>query len=234
MNSYRKNARIAGILFIAAIVVPVLSIPFTRHINTPDYLINVAVNANQVTIGAIIELIYAFACASIAIWLYPVLRKQNESLALGSVAFRIFEGILYIVSVTGLLSLLALSQEFVKAGAPDVSAFQALGTLLLAARDWVGMLGSSAFIVGALMYYYVFYKSKLIPRWLSVWGLIGVPFWIAEILLSMFGLIEPFSTTVILLDLPIAINELVLAVWLIVKGFNPSAIASLSAKTDTN
>jgi hypothetical protein len=123
-----------------------------------------------------------------------------------------------------------LSQEYVKAGAPDASYFQSLGTLLLAARDWAGVLGSFAFILGALMYYYIFYQSKLIPRWLSVWGLIGVPFWIAAELLLMFGLIEHFSTNAILLDIPIAINEMVLAVWLIVKGFNPSAIASGSVK----
>jgi len=234
MNSYRNNARIAGILFIAAIAVPILSMPFARHINTPDYLTNVAANANQVTIGAFIELIYAFACASIAIWLYPVLKKYNESLAIGSVAFRLIEGIFYAVAAVGLLSLLALSQEFVKAGASDVSSFQTLGTLLLATREGIGQFGSTAFIIGAFMYYYVFYKSRLIPRWLSVWGLVGVPFWIAAVLLNLFGLVEPFSTPLILLNLPIAINELVLAVWLIVKGFNSSAIASLSAKTDTN
>ena len=234
MNTYRKNAIIAGVLFITAIVVPLLSMPFTRHIDAPDYLINVAANANQVVTGAIFEIIFALACASIAIWLYPVIRKHNEALALGSVGFRLIEGVFHLVAVVSLLSLLTLSQEYVKAGTTDVSYFHSLGALLHAARDWAGMLGSTAFILGALMYYYVFYQSKLIPRWLSVWGLIGVPFWIAEILLNMFGLISPFSTNAILLDLPIAINEMVLAVWLIVKGFNPSAIAFLSAKTDIN
>ena len=232
MNLYRKNAIIAGVLFLAAIVVPLLSMPFTRYINAPDYLTNVAANANQVITGAIFELIFAFACAGIAIWLYPVLKKQNESLALGAVGFRLIEGVFHIVGILGLLLLVTLSQEFVKAGAPDASYFQTSGTLLHAARDWAGVLGSFAFILGALMYYYLFYKSRLIPRWLSVWGLIGVPFWIAEILLSMFGLVEPFSTNAILLDVPIGVNEIVLAVWLIVKGFNPSAIASLSAKTN--
>jgi hypothetical protein len=230
MNSYRKNAIIVGVLFITAIVAPLLSFPFTRHIDAPDYLINVSANATQVTIGALLELIMAVACVGIAIWLYPVLKKHNEALALGSVGFRIIEGVFYIVGVVGLLSLVTLSREFVKAGAPDASYFQSLGTLLLAARDWAGVLGSFAFILGALMYYYIFYQSKLIPRWLSVWGLIGVPFWIAAELLLMFGLIEHFSTNAILLDIPIAINEMVLAVWLIVKGFNPSAIASGSVK----
>ena len=232
MNSYRKNAIIVGVLFIIATVVPLLSFPFTRHVDTPDYLIKVSANATQVIIGALFVLIMGLAVVGIAIWLYPVLKKHNEALALGSVGFRIIEGVLFIVGVIGLLSLVTLSQEYVKAGAPDASYFQSLGTLLLAARDWAGVLGSFAFILGALMYYYIFYQSKLIPRWLSVWGLIGVPLWIAAELLIMFGLIESFSTNAILLDLPIAVNEMVLAVWLIVKGFNPSAIAPESAKAD--
>ncbi len=230
LNTYKKNARIAGILFIIATAVPILSFLFTGSLNAPDYLVSISVNVNQVIIGALLLLIMGLAVAGIAIWLYPVLKKQNESLALGSVSFRLIESVFHILYVVGLLSLVTLSQEFVKAGAPDASYFQSLGTLILAARDWAGVLGSFAFILGAMMYYYLFYQSKLIPRWLSVWGLIGVPFWIAAALLHLFGLVEPFSTTLILLDLPIAINEMVLAVWLIVKGFNSSAIASLSGK----
>jgi len=235
MNSNKKTARIVGVLFIIGTVAGILSVVFSGSIlDAPDYLIKVSANESQVIIGALFVLIMAFACTGIAIWLYPVIRKHNEALALGSVGFRLIEGVFHLVGVISLLSLLTLSQEYVKAGAPDASYFQTSGTLLLAARDWAGVLGSFAFILGALMYYYVFYQSKLIPRWLSVWGLIGVPFWIAEILLSMFGFVDPFSTTVILLDLPIAVNEMVLAVWLIVKGFNPSAIASESAKKDMN
>jgi len=229
MSSHRKNSIIAGALWIAATVVPILAmvfIQYIQYIDTPDYLVTVAANANQVKTGALFELVYAFACASIAIWLYPVLKKHDEALALGSVAFRLIEGILSIVSVTALLMLLTLSQEYVKAGAPDASYFQTVGTSIFALRDWTGTLSGAAFILGALMYYYTFYRSKLIPRWLSVWGLIGVPFWIASILLRMFGVIEGFSTNAILLDLPIAVNEMVLAVWLIVKGFNTSAIVS--------
>jgi hypothetical protein len=235
MNSNRKTAIIVGVLFITATVAGILSVVFSGSIlDAPDYLIKVSANESRVIIGALFVLIMAFACTGIAIWLYPVIRKHNEALALGSVGFRLIEGVFHLVGVIGLLSLVTLSQEYVKAGAPDASYFQSLGTLLLAARDWAGVLGSFAFILGALMYYYIFYQSKLIPRWLSVWGLIGVPLWIAAELLIMFGLIESFSTNAILLDIPIAVNEMVLAVWLIVKGFNSSAIASLSAKTDIN
>jgi len=235
MNSYRKNAIIVGVLFITATVAGILSVVFSGPIlDAPDYLIKVSANATQVTIGALFELIMAVACAGIAIWLYPVLKKHNQALALGSVSFRIIEAALYFVAVTGLLSLLTLSQEFVKAGAPDASYFQALGTSLLALRDWAGQLGMIAFILGALMYYYIFYQSKLIPRWLSGWGLIGVPFWLAVSLLIMFGSLTESSVLATFLYLPIAVNEMVLAVWLIVKGFNSSAIASLCAKTELN
>jgi len=235
MNTNKKTARIVGILFITATVAGILSVVFLRPIlDAPDYLIKVSANENQVIIGGLFELIMAVACAGIAIWLYPVLKKHNHALALGSVSFRIIEAALYFVAVTGLLSLLTLSQEFVKVGAPVASNFQALGTSLLAVRDWAGQLGMIAFILGALMYYYIFYQSKLIPRWLSGWGLIGVPFWLAVSLLIMFGSLTASSVLATFLYLPIAVNEMVLAVWLIVKGFNPSAIASGSAKTDIN
>ena len=234
MNTHKKTARIVGVLFIAATVAGIVSGIFLGPRTESDYLTSISENEKQVIIGAFFYAIMAVAVAGIAIVIYPVLKKYNEVLALGYVGARLVEGLLFSIGVVSLLTLLTLSKEFVAAGAPDASYFQTLGTLVLAARDWAGMLGSTAFILGALMYYYIFYRSKLIPRWLSVWGLIGVPFWIAAELLLMFGVIEPFSTNAILLDIPIAINEIVLAVWLIVKGFNPSAIASLAAKTDIN
>jgi len=235
MNTYRKNARIVGILFITATVAGILSVVISRPIlDAPDYLIKISASENQVIVGGLFELIMAVACAGIAIWLYPVLKKHNQALALGSVGFRVIEAALYFVAVAGLLSLVTLSQEFVKAGAPVASNYQTLGTSLLALRVWTGQLGMIAFSLGALMYYYIFYQSKLIPRWLSGWGLIGGVLFLAAGLLAMFGQTGSFSTIDTLLNLPGAVNEMVLAVWLIVKGFNPSAIASLSAKTDIN
>jgi len=235
MNSYRKTAIIVGVLFIIATVAPLLSFPFSGFIDDPDDLIKITENENQVIIGALFELIMAFAIAGTAIMIYPILKKHNEGLALGYAGARIIEGILFIVGVIGLLSLVTLSQEFVEAGAPDASYFQSSGTLLLAVRDWGGhMLGSIVLGLGALMLCYLFYQSRLVPRWLSVWGLIGAPLALVEGLLSMFGVVDPFSTYAVLLNLPIAVNEMVLAIWLIVKGFNPAAIASLIAKTDTN
>ena len=173
MASYRKTAIIVGVLFIIATVAPLLSFPFSGFIDDPDDLIKITENENQVIIGALFELIMAFAIAGTAIMIYPILKKHNEGLALGYAGARIIEGILFIVGVIGLLSLVTLSQEFVEAGAPDASYFQSSGTLLLAVRDWGGhMLGSIVLGLGALMLCYLFYQSRLVPRWLSVWGLI--------------------------------------------------------------
>ncbi len=234
MNSNRKTAIIVGVLFITATVAGVLSVVFSGPIlEEPLNLINVSANENQVITAGLLMLIMGFAVAGIGIMMYPIFKKHNEALALGFAGFRIIEGVLFIVSVVSLLSLLTLSQEFVKAGAPDASHFQTLGTLLQGENYWAYHMGTISFGLAALIFYYLLYQSKLIPRWLSVWGLIGVPLWFAVSLLIMFGL-DPSSTISTLLYLPIAVNEMVLAVWLIVKGFNPSAIASLSAKTDIN
>ena len=235
MNTYRKTAISVGVLFIIATVLNMLgNIPLKPILDAPDYLISISANENQVIIGGLLVLLSAFASASIAIWLYPILKKHHEALALGSVGFRVMEGMLYIVAVVGLLSLLTLSQEYVKAGASNVSLFQASGTILLAIKEWAGQLGVIAFTLGALMYYYVFYQSKLIPRWLSGWGLIGAALSLAAALLTIFGQIIPLSPVFMILHLTILVQEMVLAVRLIVKGFNPSAVASLSAKTATN
>ena len=232
-GTYRKNAISVGVLFIIATVVHVLGkTKFLDPIlDAPDLLIKVSSNENQVIIGSLLVLVSVFACAGIAIGLYPVLRKHNEALALGSVGFRVMETMLYVIGVACTLSLIPLSQGSASAGAVNASSFQISGTLLLAVKDSAGMLSVVTFTMGALMYYYVFYRSKLIPRWLSGWGIVGAALSLACILLTMFGQLIPFSTVFILLQLPIGLQEMVLAVWLIAKGFNQTAIASLSAET---
>ena len=236
MNSSRKIAIIAGVLFIIATVASLLGTVFTKPIlDATDYLIKISANENRMAIGALFKFIAAAASAGIAISLYPILKKYNQGLALGSVGFRIIEGMLGIVGVICLLLLTTLSREFVKAGAPDSSYFQTSGVLIVAGRDWIGNVpGLLAFGLGALMYYYIFFQTKLVPRWLSGWGLIGIILIIVISMLVMFRVIGPMSTTQIILAVPIGLQEMVLAVWLIVKGFNPSVIASGSGKTDAN
>jgi hypothetical protein len=233
MNRNRKIAIIAGVLFIIATVASVLGTLFSKPIlDATDYLIKISANENRIAIGALFKFIAAAASAGIAISLYPILKKYNQGLALGAVGFRLIEGMLGIVGVICLLLLTTLSQEFVKAGAPDSSYFQTSGALIVAVRDWMGnVAGLLAFGLGALMYYYIFFQTKLVPRWLSGWGLIGIILIIVISMLVMFRVIAPMSTTQIVLAVPIGLQEMVLAVWLIVKGFNPSIIASGSAET---
>ena len=228
MNSDRQTAIIAGVLWITATVAYSLAVVILSPILTaPDYLISVSANETQVLIGMLLEFTDAAAVAGIAIMLFPIIKRHNEALALGYVGARIIESVTVIVSVISILSLLTLSQEFVSAGAPEASYFQALGTLLLAARDWTNLIGINfVFGLGALIIYYLLYQSKLVPRFISVWGLIGATLLFAAGLLMMFGLITPFSVVDTVLSYPIAVQEMVLAVWLIVKGFNSSAIAS--------
>ena len=222
MDSYRKTARIVGLLFITVMVAGLLSAVFSEPIRAPDYLINVSENENQVIIGALFSSIMAVALAGVAITVYPILKKHNEALALGYVAATIIDGVLFIASILARLTLLTLSKEFVKAGAPHTSYFQTGGTLLLAVHNWAyNVLWPITVGLGALMFYYLLYKSKLIPRWLSVWGFIG-------------AILFPAASVSEFFILPLVVNECILAVWLIVKGFNPSGIASESAKTDIN
>ena len=233
MNTNKRTARIVGVLFIAATVVSILGtlIFLGPPLDDPDYLVNVSANENQVVIGVLLEIIAAGAVAGTGITLFPIFKKHNEALALGYAAGRTVEGVFIIVSAIGALLLLTLSREYV-AGAPDASHFQTLGTVLRAERDWNFLVGPNlVFSLNALMLSYMLYRSRLVPRWLSVWGLVGAPLILAATLLRVFGVITLFSPIAALLALPIAVFEMVLAVRLIVKGFNSSAIASESART---
>lgn len=234
MNSNRKTAVIVGVLFMIATVAGILSASLSGALSDPDYLTKVSANESQVIIGALLLLIMGASVVSITFMMFPILKKHSEALALGYVVFRVLEAVTFFTAATGWVLLAALSQVFVKAGAPDLSYFQTLGTLLLKAGDWGHVPTDIVWGLGALVFYYLLYQSKLIPRWLSGWGLIGgVLIFIDAGFLAMSGH-SGFSAIPIVLNLPIAVNEMVLAVWLIVKGFNPSAIASGSAKTDTN
>jgi hypothetical protein len=226
MNPYRKTAIIVGALFIIGTVGLVLSVVLVGSIlDDPDYLIEFSANENRIIIGALLVLISGFALAMVPVMMFPIFKKYNEALALGSVVFRgALEAVIYIAIVISWLLLLTVSQEYVKTGAPDASHFQTLGTLLLNANDQINPILEIVFSLGALMIYYLFYQSKLIPRWLSVWGLIGAILYLAT------GLFAMFSVDFGILLAPLALQEMVLAVWLIVKGFNPSAIASESVK----
>ena len=225
MGSHRKTAIIVGVLYIIGTVAGVLSrVIFGPTLGDPNYLIKVSENQN-LAIASLLVLTMGFSLAMMSVVLYPVLKRHNKVLALGVVLFRgAIEAVMYIASVVNWLLLLTVSQEYVKAGAPAASYFQTFGTILLKASGQTAAITSIVFSLGALMIYYVFYRSKLIPRWLSGWGIIGAIPYLAA------GVIGVFGPNLEILMMPLALQEMVMAVWLIVKGFNPTAIAYLSQK----
>jgi hypothetical protein len=232
MNTNRKTAILIGILFIIGTVAGILSVVFTSSIlNAPDYLMKVSANENKIIVGALFVLVMGFVLAMVPVIMFPIFKKHNEALAIGYVVFRgALETITYITTAISWLILLPLSQEYIKAVSPDTSYFQTFGTLLQRVADLP--MGVFVFGLGALMLYYLFYQSKLIPRWLSVWGIIAIILNLITGVLILFGLQSDFSTSNLVMNFPIFLQEMVMAVWLIVKGFNPSAVASGSAKVE--
>jgi len=233
MNNFRKTAIIVGVLFIIGTAAGILSGVVTGSIlNDPDYLMKISANENQIIIGALLVLTMGLALAMVPVVIFPVLKKHNEVLAFGYVVFRgALETVTAIAMVITWLFLLILSREYVAAGVPDASNFQTLGAVFLKGSDSISSIVGIVFSLGALMLYYVFYQSKLIPRWISIWGFIAIILGLATCILIIFHLQSSFSTINTVMNLPILLQEMVMAIWLIVKGFNQSAIASLSAKT---
>jgi len=233
MNSNRKNARWAGVFYIFATVAPIATIYFVGFLGggvtgepISNYLSQVSTNETNVIIGTLIEWIWALAVVGIAVTLLPILKLHNEALALGFSGLRFIESITTIIHAIMLLSVLTLSRGFIEAGAPEGSYFQTLGNVLLAIREWAFIIGSGlVWSLSAIILNYILYRSKLVPLWLSGWGLIGGVLSFANYLPKLFGL-----ASIDMLFFPIAVQEMVFAVWLIVKGFNSSITIARSGQ----
>jgi hypothetical protein len=227
----KKNARITGVLIILG-TVPILVAMglWGQALLSPDYLSSIAAHGAQINLFALAIMVMGLACAGIGISLYPVLKPHGEGPARAAMGFRLMEGTLQVASAIGFIALLAVSQEFVKAGSPPDSFFQPIGAAIKAVNDWVAYLGYvPPFCIGASIYYAVFYRTRLVPRWLSVWGLLGLALLLASSFAVVFGFLGSTSPLLVFLTLPILLQELVLAAWLIVRGFDPSALASGAA-----
>lgn len=221
MRSHDVRAMTAGVLFIAATATSLVATALLGSLlKGPGFLAAVALHQNRLLAAALFQLLAAFTSAAIAVTLYPVLRQHAAGMALGSVAFRLIEGVFYAVSAMGTLILVSLSGQLAASASGHASA-----DLVRDLRDAAGVVGVLAFCTGATLYYLIFYRSQLIPRWLSVWGLAGTVLCLTAGLLVLLQSIAVLSSTQVALSLPIGVQEMVLAVWLIVKGFGPKAEA---------
>ncbi len=228
-TNYRKTAMIVGVLFIVATIAGMIGAIFIGPVSDdPEYLANTSEHGNEVALGALLTLIMGVAVVGIAVMIFPLLKKVNEGLALAYVGFRTLECVVLIVVAMSLLSLLTLSQEYVGAGVLDAASFKAQGAVLIAQQEWSNIPADIVFGLGCLMVYYLLYQSRLVPRPLSAWGFVGGTLMLVTAPLGAFSVISFLDTPSVLLNLPIAVLEMALGVWLIVKGFSASAIASLT------
>lgn len=227
MNADRKASRLAGILYILGIVAGVLSV--VPVIDVSDYLTQISAHAGQVASGAFFQFLMTAAYVGMAITLYPILKKHNESLALGYIGSRLVAAAFIVIGVILLFLLLSLSQEFIQAGAPVSSHFQTVGEILRTGRDLVNHAGMIPVLsMGGMLLNFLLYQTKLVPRWLSGWGLIGTAMTIVASFLFMLRSITLITS--IYMDFPLALQEMVFAIWLIAKGFNPAALLPGSPK----
>ncbi|MBN1217336.1 MAG: DUF4386 domain-containing protein [Anaerolineae bacterium] len=231
MNTDRMNAAIVGVLFIVATVAGTIAASIGNPIlDAPDYLAKISANEGAIIIETFLVFLMAISCAGIGLGLYPIMRKFSVGMAIGTVGFRVIESMCQILGGVNTIALLALSQEFVKAGASDAAYFQTIGAVIKAGDEWLsnGVMLLS-WCIGAFMYYLLFYQYRLVPRWLSGWGLIGITLTTISSVLVMLHIIPGFGIVQMVANLPIALQEMVFAIWLIAKGVNVSAAAPQAA-----
>jgi Domain of unknown function (DUF4386) len=217
MRSRDIRATTAGLLLITATAAILTSSALLGSLlDGSDVLTSVAAHQERLLTASMFQLVAAFASASIAVAFYPVLRRHQAATALGSVTFRVMEGMFYALSAVGTMVLVTLSDTSLPAASAGPVA-----DLVRDMRDSFSIAGILAFYVGGTLYYLVFFRTGLIPRWLAGWGLVGTALGFVAAVLLLFRLIDVMSTTQVVLNIPIGVQEMVLAVWLIVKGFRP-------------
>ena len=234
MKTYRLNAVMAGALYFLGTVFGVLggvvggevfiSLISSKPLAGVDMLGLVAANSSQITGGAFLSLMMGISLVAMTIFLYPIFRKDSEELAGGLLLFRgALEGTGNMFSTLGFLALVALSNEYVATGA-NSAALQSVGNFLYQFQARISPVSTLMFIIGATFLYVSFYRTRLIPRWLSVWGLIGAVGVFAYVLLDFFHMDNGIG---FYLQMVIAPQEIVMGLWLVIKGFNQDAVRKL-------
>jgi hypothetical protein len=221
MFTDKTTARVVGVLFIAATVFAIVGGSLLLPLDERDYLGEVAAQDGQVVSGALIEMLMVLSVIGIATMLFPVLRRRNEGLALTYVGTRMLEGVLLLAAAASALVVLGVSRD---AG----PAAQGVGDAALGLREWTYLIGSEVMLgVSAVILYSLLYAARLVPAWLSLWGLAG------GVLIGLGGVLEVYGVELpvagqAIVAAPIAINEMVLALWLIVRGFSAPREAAVA------
>lgn len=231
-REHRAAATAAGILYIVGTVAGVLSkvIAYLPLQDADDPLAYAAHHSGAVATGALLVLVMALSLAFIPVVLFRVLRQVDDVLATGYLIIRgAVETTTYVILAISLLVVVPLAETMSAGTGTDSSAGVRLGMLVVDSEGAAAML-SLVFCFGAALFYLLLYRSRLVPRWIAVWGLAGVPLYIAAYVLAMYGVIDANSAGQNLLQVPLGIQEMVLAVWMISRGFRPM-VTSTEAST---
>jgi len=190
-------------------------------------------HATQVVAGTLVAHINDAAIIGYAVLLYPILSRHSQGLALGYVAFKVVEGVMLLVSAAALLSLIGLSQGFLAAGGADSATFKATADVVLAQQFWAGRLAALAYLVATPVLNFQLYQSRIVPRFISVWGFVALAMLATGLALGVGDPTRGFQAGQLLV-IPIILWELVFATWLIVRGFAPAAIeADVDTRRDS-
>ncbi len=228
MSSSRRTALIAGIWFAITFVTAIAALfLYDPVLNDADYILGPGADT-RVELGAFLEILLAIANIATAVVLFPILRRQSESIALGYVTARVVEGTIIVVGLISLMSVVTLREDFAVAAGGDSASLTVAGKSLVALHDWTFLLGPG-FCVGVgngLMLGYLMYASGLVPRQMALLGLIGGPLILASSTAILFGAYEQTSPTAFLFSIPEILWEASLTIYLLVKGFRASPILS--------
>jgi hypothetical protein len=225
MTSIRKTALAAGVLYLITFIsIPTLAL-YSAVRADPNYIVGAGPDTD-IIVGGVLELIVALACIGTGVALYPVLKRQNEGVALGFVSARILEAATIFAGVVALLAIVSFRQ----AGAGEDAVIT--GQALLALHTWTTLLGQgflpavNALLLGSLMF-----QSRLVPRLLPVVGFIGAPLLVASVAGALFGFWTPVNPVGGIGALLLALWEFSLGVWLVTKGFKPALITAPTTET---
>ncbi len=223
MNSTRRAAIVAGVFFLVAAVAAVIALAlYGPVLNDPNYIVTGSAKDTRVFWGAFFEVILAISVIGTAVTLFPIVKRQNESIALGYVAGRVVESMVILVGVISLLSVVTLRQASAGATGANAASLVIVGRALVAIHGWTFLVGPSLAIgVNTLLLAYLMYTSRLVPRIIPVLGLLGGPVIFAAGTAELFGLFQQVSVWGAIAAIPVTAWELSLAVWMIVKGFKP-------------
>lgn len=222
----RRTARIAGWLFVVTFITAIAGLLlYDPVLNDTDYIFGGGTDA-RISLGALFEVLLVVANIGTAVVLFPILKRQSESLSLGYVASRVVESTIIAVGIISLMAVVTLREDFAGAAGADGSALDVTGQSLVAVHDWTFLLGPG-FCVGlgnGLILGYLMYRSGLVPPRMAMLGLIGGPLIFASSIAILFGAYEQSDAVAFVASLPEIAWEASLGIYLIVKGFRPSPI----------